>query len=205
MKKQRLKRNQGRKGDAELAESGLHVSDCVTASAPLAALIPAAALIKTKANEFITAVSVCQDGTSTDTQHKIALRVQLISMMDALATSVEEIAQGNVEILTSSGFDLTDPSTARPKPVGTVALVGFENVASGKLGLQLQITGYVWAVIVERQNADGTWTKVAVFTDLNDTVVDNLTPGVLNTFRVCAMAAANQTSEWSTPMAGMST
>ena len=29
------------------------------------------------------------------------------------------------------------------------------------------ITGNVWAVVVERQNADGTWTKVAVFTDLN--------------------------------------
>jgi hypothetical protein len=67
------------------------------------------------------------------------------------------------------------------------------------------ITGNVWAVVVERQNADGTWTKVAVFTDLNNTVVTGLVSGSMNTFRVCAMAAANQTSEWSASMSAICT
>jgi hypothetical protein len=63
----------------------------------------------------------------------------------------------------------------------------------------------VWAVIVERLNADGTWTKVGMFTDLNDIVIDKLVPGSSNTFRVCAMAAGNQTSEYSVPMTGFCT
>jgi hypothetical protein len=33
----------------------------------------------------------------------------------------------------------------------------------------------------------------------------NLLPGSLNAFRVCAMAAGNQTSEWSVPMTGICT
>jgi hypothetical protein len=44
-----------------------------------------------------------------------------------------------------------------------------------------------------------------MFTDLNDIVIDKLVPGSSNTFRVCAMAAGNQTSEYSVPMTGFCT
>ena len=67
------------------------------------------------------------------------------------------------------------------------------------------VTGNVWAVIAERQNTDGTWTKVGVFTELNNTVVTGLVSGSTNTIRVCAMAASNQTSEWSAPMSAICT
>jgi hypothetical protein len=92
-----------------------------------------------------------------------------------------------------------------PAPVGTVAIASMANEVTTKIRLNLIITGNVKAVIVERLNADGTWTKVGVFTDLNDVVIDKLIPGSSNTFRACAMAAANQTSEYSVPMTGFCT
>jgi hypothetical protein len=118
---------------------------------------------------------------------------------------VNNLAQGNVETLTASGYHLSCPNNPTPLPVGTVSITGLVNVASTKLGLTLAITGNVWAVVVERQNSDGTWTKLAMFTDLNDTVLMNLVPGTAYTFRVCAMAAGNQTSEWSAPFSGICT
>jgi hypothetical protein len=62
------------------------------------------------------------------------------------------------------------------------------------------VTGNVRAAVIQRQNPDGTFTTIGVFTDLNDVVVANLAPGSSNTFRACAMAAGNQTSEYCTPM-----
>jgi len=161
--------------------------------------------ITAKATEFNTALGISLNGSATDRAHKNTVRGELNALLDEGADGVDSIAKGNVEILTASGYHLTNPAGPAPSAVGTVSLTGLANVAPTKLGLVLNITGNVWAVVVERQNADGTWTKIAVFTDLNDTVVTGLVSGSMNTFRVCAMAAANQTSEWSASMSAICT
>ncbi len=161
--------------------------------------------MKLKAQEFIDAETDCQDGTTTDTQHKKTVKAALLVMADEAADAVEKLAAGNVEILTASGFHLTSTGGVSPTPVGTAAIASFANEVTTKIRLNLTITGNVRAVIVERLNADGTWTKVGVYTDLNDVVVEKLTPGSSNTFRVCGMAAGNQTSEYSVPMTGFCT
>ena len=166
--------------------------------------ITGAALVA-KAKEFSVALSHCGVGSSFDRAHKRAIRADLIALLDLNAGGVEDIAQGNVEILLASGFHLTRPDHPGRVPVGTAAIISLTNVASTRLGLNLAITGNVWAVVVERQNADGTWTQVATFTDLRDTVLGNLKPGSQNTFRVCAMAAGNQASEWSPPISSICT
>jgi large exoprotein involved in heme utilization and adhesion len=168
-------------------------------------LVALGTALKAKAQEFIDAEAACENGNSTDTAHKKIVKAALLALADTAANSVETLAAGNVEILTASGFHLTSPGGVSPTPVGTVSIASMTNEVTTKIRLNLTITGNVWAVIVERQNVDGTWTKVAVFTDLNDTVVDKLTPGSTNTFRVCAMAATNQTSEYSVPMTGICT
>jgi hypothetical protein len=161
--------------------------------------------ITAKATEFNLALGVSLNGSATDRAHKKTVRGDLNALLDDGADAVDNIAQGNVETLTASGYHLTHPAGPAPAPVGTVALTGLANVAPTKLGLVLTVTGNVWAVIVERQNTDSTWTKVAVFTDLNDTVVTGLASGSMNTFRVCAMAASNQTSEWSASLSAICT
>ena len=205
MKQQKILRSYSRKRDGDLGEFALGVGGKTKANPIFKNLTITGDQVIAKATEFNTSVGNCVGGTETDTAHKKAVRAQLISLLDNLADEVEDLAQGNVEILTASGFQLTNPAGPSPAPVGTVSIQNLINVASGKLGLNLIVTGNVWTVIVERQNADTTWAKVAVFTDLNDTVVTGIVPGSTNTFRVCCMAAANQTSEWSTPITGICT
>ena len=175
-------------------EFGLGVGGRLSTSPLFTSLSALGGKITAKATEFNNAVAAGLVGTATDRAHKNTVRGELNDLLDQGADGVDGIAQGNVETLTASGYHLSSPGGPAPAPVGTVALIGLTNVAPTKLGLVLAITGNVWAVIAERQNADGTWLKVAVFTDLNATVVTGLVSGSTNTFRVCAMAAANQTS-----------
>ena len=79
------------------------------------------------------------------------------------------------------------------------------NVASTKLGLDLDVQGSVWSVPVQMMTAPNVWVTLGVFTDLNDVVLTNLVPGTVYTLRACAMAAGNQQSEWCTPVSHMST
>ena len=62
------------------------------------------------------------------------------------------------------------------------------------------MTGNVRAAVIQRQNPDGTFTTIGVFTDLSDVVIPNLVPGSTNTLRAGVMAASNQASEWCNPM-----
>jgi hypothetical protein len=191
--------------DGEIGEYTLGVGTNIESNAVFESIKSAGTALKAKATEFSVADAACVGGSSTDTAHKKAVRAELISLTDTTADAVEQLAQGNVEILTASGFHLTSPGGVSPSPVGTVTIQSITNVATTKLGLVLNYYGNVWAVIVECQTAPNVWTKIAVFTDLKNTVIPNLTPGTTYTFRVCAMAAGNQTSEYCIPMSAMST
>jgi hypothetical protein len=158
-----------------------------------------------KANEFIVAVANCVDGTSVDTAHKNNVKTQLIALLDSVADDIESTAQGNVEMLASTGYNLTNPNVVSPTPVGTVTITNINNVASTKLGLDLNVQGNVWSVTVQMMTAPNVWVTLGVFTDLNDVVLTNLVPGTVYTLRACAMAAGNQQSEWCAPVSHMST
>src|SRR5665213_1089009 len=153
-----------------------------------------------KANEFIVAVANCVDGTSVDTAHKNNVKTQLIALLDSLADDIESTAQGNVEMLSSTGYNLTNPNVVSPTPVGAVTITNINNVASTKLGLDLDVQGSVWSVTVQMMTAPNAWVTLGVFTDLNDVVLTNLVPGTVYTLRACAMAAGNQQSEWCAPV-----
>jgi len=205
MKQQHVLRDYPKMADGNLGEFGLGVGGPLSGNPLFASLSALGGKITAKATEFNTAVAIAATGSATDTAHKNTVRGQLIVLLNTGADGVDAIAQGNVETLTASGYHLSSASGTAPAPVGTVSIASLSNVASGKLGLNLAITGNVWAVVVESLTAPNVWTKVAVFTDLNNTVMTGLTPGTSYTFRVSAMAAANQVSEWSVPITGICT
>jgi hypothetical protein len=205
MRTQHVLRDHAKMADGNAGEYALGIGGRLSTNPLFASLSTLGGKITAKATEFNTALAISLTGSATDRAHKNTVRGELNALLDEGADGVDGIAQGNVETLTASGYHLSSPGGASPAPVGTVTLTGLANVAPTKLGLNLDITGNVWAVIAERQNSDGSWTKVAVFTDLNNTVVTGLVSGSLNIFRVCAMAAGNQTSEWSAPMGAICT
>lgn len=205
MKQQFLLKDYAKMDDTGLGDFALGCGSSIDGNPIYVGLKVTGAQLKAKAQDFINALSACVGGTHTDTAHKKIVRAALIVLMNSIVDEINELAQGNVEILTPSGFHLSSPGGVSPLPVGTVAILNLLHPASGKIGFELSVTGNVWAVIIQRQNADGTWATVGVFTDLNDVEISGLVPGSNNTFRACAMAAGNQTSEWSTPISGICT
>jgi hypothetical protein len=205
MKQQFLLKDYVKMGDGNLGDFALGCGSSIDDNPVFVGLKNTGAALMAKAQEFIGAVSARIGGNSTDTAHKQAVRGALITLMNAIVDEINQLAQGNVEILTASKFHLSDPGGVSPKPVGIVGILNLLHPASGKIGFDLTVTGNVWAAIIQRQNADATWATVGVFTDLNDVEVSGLVPGSNNTFRACAMAASNQTSEWTTPISGICT
>jgi hypothetical protein len=205
MKQQFLLKDYAKMSDTELGDFALGCGTDIDGNPIYAGLKVTGAQLKTKAQDFINAIGACVGGTPTDTAHKKAVRAALITLMNSIVDEINELAQGNLEILTPSGFHLSNPGGVSPAPVGTVAILNLLHPASGKIGLALSVTGNVWAVIIQRQNADSTWTTIGVFTDPNNVVISGILPGSNNTFRACAMAASNQTSEWTTPISAICT
>jgi len=204
-KEQHILRDYAKMMEGNLGEFALNVSGKMDGNAffPNPKVTPKQ--MTDKANEYIVAVAISVDGTSADTAHKNAVKAQLIALLDSLADDIESTAQGNVEMLASTGYHLTSPSAVSPAPVGTVTITNINNVASTKLGLDLDVQGSVWSVPVQMMTAPNVWVTLGVFTDLNDVVLTNLVPGTVYTLRACAMAAGNQQSEWCTPVSHMST
>jgi hypothetical protein len=204
-KQQHILRDYAKMMEGNLGEFALNIAGKMDGNAffPTPKVTPKQ--LTDKANEYIAALANCVDGTSADTAHKNKVKAELIALLDTLADDVEFTAQGNQEMLASTGYDLTNPTAVSPAPVGTVTITNVNNVATTKLGLDLNVQGNVWAVLVQTMTAPNVWVTAAVFTDLKNAVVPNLVPGTVYTFRACAMAASNQQSEWCEPVSHMST
>lgn len=204
-KPQHILRDHTKMMEGNLGEYALNIAGKMDGNAFFPAPKVTSKQLADKANEYIAALAKSQNGTNLDTAHKNTVKAELIALLSTLADDVESTAQGNVEMLASTGFHLTSPSAVSPAPVGTVTINDINNVATTKLGLDLNIQGNVWAVQVQTLTAPNVWATAAVFTDLNNTVVSNLVPGTVYTFRAAAMAAGNQQSEWSEPVSHMAT
>ena len=198
-------RNYGQRPDGTLGEFTLHVATCMTGN-PTYTLPPVTPdILRTKATEFETAVGACEDGTKQDTEHKNVLRADLISTLDILADYVELTAQGDREKLLSSGFEVATKASNTPAPVGTTAILGVTNVASTKLGLDLQVADNAWGYETEVSSVPGVWVRKDTFTDPHNVVLTDLVPGTVYAIRARALGSKNQRSEWCAPVSQMAT
>jgi len=205
MAKSYILRNYGRKKDAALGDFTLHVADSLDGNPVFTTPTITPAILRTKAAAFATAVSVCEDGTTQDTEHKNVLRNDLIATLDDEANYVELIAKGNREQLLSSGYEVATAGGTSPVPVGTTAILSINNLTSGKMELELQVADNAWAYELEVSSAPGVWVHNKTITDPHDAVLENLTPGTLYAIRARALGSKNQTSVWCEPVSHMAT
>jgi hypothetical protein len=198
MAKYKILRNYQHQKDGELGETALRVSGMMDGNASFLSPPIKPADLKAAANEFIAAVAICKDGTSQDTLHKNALKKGLVAMLDTLADYVEASSNNNPETITSSGFTLASTSTVTPAPVGTVAITGVNNPASGSLNLEMDYGPNVWGFEVQVSADVGkTWVPAGYFTDPNAVTPAGLTPGTTYAIRVRVHGSSNQVSDWS--------
>ena len=205
MAKYRILRNYAKKPDTGVGEFTLHVATCMTGNPVYTTPIVTPDILRSKAGDLATAVSACTDGTKKDTAHKNVLRADLISTLDSVADYVERIAEGDLEKLLSSGFDVLTTGANAPAPVAPTSIMTVTNVATTKFGVTVAPAAHAWAVQFHLRAAGGAWFFTEAFTDLRHIVIPGLIPGTLYEMRVQVLGSKNQRSEWSESVTHMAT
>ena len=203
--KNRVLRDYAAKADGQLGDTALHVATSLTGNANFTTPTIPPATLTTQANGFNTAAAKALNGTPSDTLDKTNKRAALIASLDQLATYVDLIANGDAAIILSSGFNLASSSSRTPAVPGTTSILSVTNVASGKLGLDLQVAANAWAYIVEYTALPSGAKLTATFTNPHDVTLTGLTPGTNYSIRVQVMGSGNQITEWSDAVQHMAT
>lgn len=204
MAKNHVLRGYAQKMDGQLGDVALHVATSLNGNGNFITppLTPAA--ITTQATALNVAVAKAIHGTPADTLDKNTKRDALIAALDMLANYVELMAGNDPQKILSSGFELASTTRQQLAP-GMTSIMSVTNVASGKLGLDLQVANNAWAYVVEYTALPNGAVKTATFTNPHDVVLEGLTPGSVYSMRVQVMGSANQTSEWCDSVSHMST
>ncbi len=162
------------------------------------------ATVKTQATGFNDSVANAQNGTPADTLDKNNKRGALIATLDQLASYVELTAAGDAAKIISSGFNLSSNTRTALVP-GMTSILSVNNVASTKLGLDLQVADNAWAYVVEYTALPSGAKLTATFTNPHDVTLTGLTPGTNYSIRGQVMGSGNQITEWSDAVQHMAT
>ena len=191
--------------DGQLGDFALHIATSLTGNGNFTTPPITTGALTTQATAYNVSVAACVNGTPAQTLDKNTKRDALINTLDTLANYVELTANNDPQKIISSGFSLA--STTRQQAVpGMTSILSVNNVATGKLGLDLQTADNAWAYIVQyAPQSGGGQPLTATFTNPHDVTLENLSPGTLYSLRVLVMGSANQRTNWCDPVQHMST
>ncbi|HEU5122741.1 MAG TPA: fibronectin type III domain-containing protein [Verrucomicrobiae bacterium] len=143
------------------------------------------------------------DGTRKDTVAKNLARRTLLNLLRQEAAYVQSLANENLEMLLSSGFQSVSTNRAQielPKPV----IDRVDNPASAQLALRLQPVPTARAYEVRLSYAGGNWQGAGVFTQARKIILTDLTPGTTYTIQARAIGGSTGSIDWSDPVSHMS-
>jgi hypothetical protein len=202
--KNHVLRDYSTKTDGQLGDFALHVATSLTGNANFTTPPVTPAALTTQATGFNTAVSACVNGTPAQTLTKNTLRAALVATLDQLAAYVELTANNDPQKIISSGFNLASTTRTAQVP-GMTSIMSVTNVASGKLGLELEVADNAWAYVVEYTALPNGAVKTATFTNAHEVTLTGLAPGTTYSMRVQVMGSGNQVTEWSNTVQQMAT
>lgn len=159
----------------------------MTGNAYFATPAPALSVLTTQ-TDALEAAEAAMDGSRLKTEQRNAALQTLTASLKLEQLYVEATANGNTEIILSSGFDLRNPATKPvilPAPVDVLAR---NNAFEGQIQLKWKaVKGKdLYVVSMSTDLSSGDWTMVAESTRARVTVSD-LAPGKLYYFRVAAI------------------
>jgi hypothetical protein len=202
--KNRVLHDYATKTDGQLGDFGLHIATSLSGNANFTTPPITPAALTTQSTAFNTAVANAVNGTPAQTLDKNNKREALIGTLDQLAAYVELTANNDSAKIVSSGFSLNQPQRTPAVPEMT-SIQSVNNVASGKLGLDLAVANNAWAYIVEYTALPSGPTKTATFTNPHDVTLEGLTPGTMYSMHVEVMGSGNQATEWCDAVQHMAT
>lgn len=202
--KNRVLRDYAGKTDGQLGDAALHVATSLDGNPNFTTPPVTPAALTTQATGFNAAVAACVNGTPAQTLDKNTKRDALIAALDQLASYVELTAANDPAKIISSGFNLTSNTRTALAP-GMTSILSVTNVASGKLGLELQVADNAWAYVVEYTALPNGAKQTQTFTNPHEATLTGLTPGTMYSLRVQVMGSGNQITEWCDTVQHMAT
>ncbi len=153
----------------------------------------------TTVTDALETAEAALDGSKIKTEQRDMALAAFEAVIKQLQSDVENIADGNVEKILSSGFDVRNPRTAPVILPAPVALTAVSTGISGQVKIRWQAVKGAKSYPVQ-VSADGgaNWTMAAASTKAT-VIVEELTPGQLFFFRVACFNAAGL-SGWSDPI-----
>jgi len=128
----------------------------------------------------------------------------VVGMLRQLAAYVEDIAKGDENIISSSGFKVAHRSHNPQQPLVKTVIQAILNDVSGQLLLRLnpQDNAYGYE---GKMSTDGgkTYQPIGTFPQARRVVVPNLTPGTTYTFIFRALGGSTGAGDWSDPVSHM--
>ncbi|HEY2381436.1 MAG TPA: fibronectin type III domain-containing protein [Terriglobia bacterium] len=208
MKKIKPAEDYGSMKDADVQTLGETVAANLTNNSSLPAPTVDPKVLKADADNFGAAIVAAQDGGKKAVAQKNKARKVVVKDLRLIGRYVEEIADGDMAIFSSSG--LTPTSGVRTLQV--VLSSNFRSVDHGKLSGQIVIRlkaisgalSYELRFAPETNGAPGTWTSQIVTGVKTPVTLSSLTPGTVYAFQARAMDKAGY-SDWSNSVTMMCT
>jgi hypothetical protein len=193
-----------RLSDAALNDFGITVVTRMTnnSSFPTPAVSMAAL---TAANEALTAaIAAAAQGGKQLTAAKNAAREVLVELLRTQAAYVQSVAQNDLTVILSSGFDVNRTDRTRhvlPKPV----VLNIDNFASTQLMVRLGAVDNARSYEFRTRVGSAEWQNAGVFTKSRGVLLENLTPGTTYDIQARAVGGTTGYSDWSDPVSRMAT
>jgi hypothetical protein len=157
------------------------------------------------ADAFVGAAHAALQGGPQSTAVKNAARAELVDALRKEAHYVQSRASHELQALLSSGFYAASTNRSQA-PLEKPVIARVENLATTQLAVRLNRVPNAKSYHVQiNSNGNGTWQDVGIFTQSRRILVPNLTPGTTYSIRARAIGGSTGSSEWSDPVARMST
>ena len=166
---------------------------------------PTIAVLTSASNTFKNALAATVQGGTMATAAKDAARATLVALLRQEANYVQGIANNNLAVLLSSGFESVTTSNAQT-PLDKPAILKIINGVSGQLKLRGTAIANAKSYEMRKMTVPGVWDAATViFTKARTMIWVGLTPGTMYTFSFRAIGGSTGASDWSDPVSHMAT
>jgi hypothetical protein len=185
-------------GQAAFAEKVTTILQRMTNNPHFTTPLPTLAVVQTSFDTYKVAAADAVDGGKQETAIRDARRAELVALLRQLASYVSATANGNLEVLISSGFPVqkTGRTPIGPLPAPSAPVVSQGPVTGALVAVASPVYGasaYNWSVALE--SAPDTDVQTAQSTGARATFM-GLTPGRIYVICLNAVGAAG-VSDWS--------
>jgi hypothetical protein len=190
--------------DADLSEFNNTVITSMTNNASFPKPAVTLAALTAAGAAFDAALAAAAQGGVQLTATKNAARDALIALLRQQASYVQSVANNDLTVILSSGFQVNNTNTAQ-SPLDKPAIQAVENAASTQLLVRLSPIDNARAYEVRLSYGTSGWQGAGVFTQARRVVLQNLVPGTSYNIQARAVGGSTGYSDWSDPVSHMAT